>query len=206
MLLPQGKAVIFVVFSSSVPPGHLLPPGKGPQADPCTARPSTNRPSQAGNAAGGTKTPELGNYRSNLTPVKAEEYVEWVSPEKYGLNLSSLCCSMAGLHSPRAVNLFHLLVKTVGLERCLQVQSTMLREAQGLSAPFSASGASGRRQDARSVLEDGTQQEHLCHEPSKSALALRAQLRQGERAGAVGSLNQKRSLLRKGPGGQKKGR
>lgn len=101
---------------------------------------------------------------------------------------------------------FHLLVKTVDLERCLEVQSTMLHEAQGLPAPFSASGASGRRQDACSVLEDGTEQEHLCHEPSKSALALVAQLRQGERAGAVGSLNQKKSLLRKGPGGQKKGR
>lgn len=106
MLLPQGKAVIFTVFSSSMPPGHLLPSGKGPQPDPCTARSSTNLPSQAGNAAGGTKTPELGNYRSNLTPVKAEEYLEWVSPEEYGLNSASLCCSLAGLNSPHAVNLY----------------------------------------------------------------------------------------------------
>lgn len=51
---------------------------------------------------------------------------------------------------------FHLLVKAVGLERCLQVQNTMLHEAQGLPAPFSASGASGRRQDACSALKDGT--------------------------------------------------
>lgn len=73
MLLPQGKAVILIVFSNSVPPEHLLPAiqthqlSKGPSQRPPTARSGMNLPSWAGNAAGGTNTPELGNYGRHLT-------------------------------------------------------------------------------------------------------------------------------------------
>lgn len=56
VLLPQGKAAMLIVFSSSVPPGHL-PPGcqRVPRQPPSrTARSGTNLSSQAENAAGGT--------------------------------------------------------------------------------------------------------------------------------------------------------
>lgn len=81
VLLPQGKAAILLVLSSSVPPGHLLPAvqthqlSKGPSQPPGTARSGMNLPSRAGNAAGGTNTPELGNcgrHLTHYTPVNTE--------------------------------------------------------------------------------------------------------------------------------------
>lgn len=146
----------------------------------------------------------MGGSLTILHPSKHWIVSAVVTPEGSGLNSASFIGIWQIIQSMCPEPVLHLPAKSMG-SRVVLASARYAATWSTKSAWLPCFRCQGRMNGRMHVqLRDGTCSKNIsATKPNKPALAQTAQLRQGGWAGAIGSLNKKRVLLRKGPGVQK---